>query len=132
MTNQRPRISLQTILGLDAATCAGMGVLLLAASGPVAALTQIPGPLLFGAGLLLLPVAVLMVVFSRAAVVPAWVAQLVVTGNVLWVLASLILPISGMIAPNGLGWAFLLIQSAAVSLFAALEWAARPGAAAVA
>ncbi|MGR3620083.1 MAG: hypothetical protein ACU0AX_11360 [Roseovarius sp.] len=132
MTNHEHRISLQTILAFDAATCAAMGTLLVFASGPIAGLTEIPGSLLFFAGLLLLPVAVFMAVFARVAAVPAWAVRVIVAGNVLWVLGSVILPITALIAPNGLGWVFLLIQAAVVVLFAGFEWTARQHSAAVA
>ena len=132
MTKLGRRFSLQTILALDAATCAAMGMLLVVASGPIAGLTAIPGLLLFLAGLLLLPIAVFMAVFARAATVPAWAVQVIVAGNVLWVLGSVILPITELITPNGLGWLFLLMQAAVVALLAGLEWAGRPHSAAVA
>lgn len=57
---------------------------------------------------------------------------MIVAGNVLWVLGSVILPITGLIAPNGLGWLFLLIQAIIVALFAGLEWGGRHNSAAVA
>lgn len=120
------RFSLRTILVFDAATCAIMGGLLVLASGPIAGLTGITGQLLFTAGLLLLPIAMFMAAFARAAPVPAWAVQVIVVGNVFWVLGSVILPVTGLIAPNGLGWSFLLMQALAVAVFAGLEWTARP------
>ncbi|WP_252946010.1 hypothetical protein [Oceanicola sp. 502str15] len=123
---------MQTILAVDAATCVALGMLLVFASGPISVITAIPGSLLFFAGLLLLPIAVFMVIFTQTATVPAWAVQVIVAGNVLWVLGSTILPVTGLIAPNGLGWLFLLGQAAVVALFAGLEWAARQQSAAVA
>ena len=84
------------------------------------------------AGLLLLPVAVFMAYFTRSATVPAWALQVIVAGNVLWVLGIVLLPITGLVTPNGLGWLFLLVQAAVVALFAGFEWAARQRPAAVA
>ncbi|MCO6383777.1 hypothetical protein GTH22_13655 [Oceanicola sp. 502str15] len=132
MPNHGRRLSLQTILAVDAATCVALGMLLVFASGPISVITAIPGSLLFFAGLLLLPIAVFMVIFTQTATVPAWAVQVIVAGNVLWVLGSTILPVTGLIAPNGLGWLFLLGQAAVVALFAGLEWAARQQSAAVA
>lgn len=119
------RIPLQTILAADAATCTIMGALLAFASVPIAGLTGISGPFLFVSGLLLLPIAMFMAVFARAATIPAWAVGVIVAGNVLWVLGSVILPITGMISPNGLGWTFLLLQAVAVAIFAGIEWRAR-------
>lgn len=124
MSNSGTQFSLQSILKLDAATCAAMGGLLILGSGPVAQLTKISAPLLFWAGLLLIPVAGFMAVCTLADRVPVSATIVVVAGNALWVLASLALPLAGLIVPNGLGWAFLLIQAAAVALLAGLEWRA--------
>ena len=64
------RLRLQPLLIIDAATCAAMAALLLAASGPVAALTQLPAALLVGAGAVLVPIAVFMAIVSRDTPVP--------------------------------------------------------------
>lgn len=131
MTDQSHQ-SLKTILSLDAATCAAMGIALVFASGMIAQLTGIQAPFLFWAGLLLLPIAVFMAVFARAAHVPGWAVQIIVAGNVLWVLGSLLLPMAGLISPNTLGWLFLILQAAVVAVFINLEWSARPQPAALA
>ncbi|WP_179961594.1 hypothetical protein [Pikeienuella piscinae] len=111
---------LRRILILDAATCAVMGVGLLAFSGPVAALTALPIPLLTGAGALLPPIAALIAfVASRAA---PWLLRLVVWGNVAWAAASLAL-VFGLAPMNGFGVAFVLLQAVAVAGFAAAEQA---------
>ena len=122
MTSEKHRPALQTVLKLDAATCLLMGVLLILASGPIAGLTAIPAPVLFWAGIILLPVGGFMASVSLAAYVPHWATLIVVAGNVLWALASLLLPAAAIITPNGLGWAFLSAQAAVVAVFAWLEW----------
>lgn len=124
MTTNFPRLSLQWLLGIDAATCIGMGLLLALTAAPIAALTALPAPLLFWAGVLLFPIGVFMAVFAGAAAVPTWAARVVVAGNALWVLGSLALPVMGMVAPNAFGWAFLLMQALVVALLAWLEWGA--------
>ena len=126
------RTSLQSVLALDAATCAVMGVLLACASVLVSGLTLVPASLLYWAGLSLLPVAGFMAFFSRTPIVPAWAVQMTVLGNLLWVLGSVALPVFGLISLNAFGWIFILAQAAAVAMFAVLEWSAsqRPAAAA--
>ena len=116
---------LNTILTLDAATCAVMGLLLVFAVDAVSALTQISAPLLLWAGLLLLPIACFMALVARASQAPAWAVTFIVLGNLLWVIASLALPLSGTITPNGFGWIFLLAQAGVVALFTWLEWSMR-------
>lgn len=119
--------SLKSLLMLDAATCAIMGAVLLLKSKPIAALTQVPAALLFLAGTSLMPIAAFMALSARAVPVPAWAVSIVVIGNVMWVAASILLPITGLIAPNPLGWAFLVGQAGVVAILAKLEFDASCG-----
>ncbi len=114
-------ISLPSVLKVDAATCAAMGALLTLAEDPVSRITQIPGPLLYWAGMALFPVAIFIAIWAFARRVPEWALFVIVAGNVLWVLASLALPLFGFVAPNGFGWMFLVGQAAVVAGFAWLE-----------
>lgn len=115
----------RSIVLLDAATCAGMGALLIAASEPLAVLTALPPALLFYAGLALLPVAVFMVLaVLRPVPLLAW---LVIAGNLLWVLESFALLLSGWVAPNALGAALIAGQALAVAALSLLEYAALRG-----
>jgi hypothetical protein len=113
--------SLRALLFADAMTCAAMGALLVSGSGLVAGLTDIPAPLLFYAGLSLLPVAAFMALVALQVPVSGPLAWLVIGGNVLWVAASLLLLVSGWIAPNALGLAFVIAQAVAVAALALLE-----------
>ncbi|MEE4010796.1 hypothetical protein V1T76_01975 [Roseibium sp. FZY0029] len=124
MTKPNTPVSLKMVLRLDALTCAVTGCLLVGASGWIAGLTALPAGLLFWAGLALFPVAVFMAIFAYADQVPGWASGLIVTGNLLWAVASLLLPITGLVSPNSLGWAFLLVQAVAVLCFTWLEWKA--------
>lgn len=124
MQNLEPRLQFRSLVAIDAATCALMGLLLLLAPAPLANLTAISEALLFGAGLLLLPVATFMAFLSRCSTTPTWAARIVISGNALWVLGSVLLPAFGLITPNGIGWLFLLSQSLVVALLTWLEWVA--------
>jgi hypothetical protein len=112
------------LLLVDAATCTAMGVALIAASGPIAGLTQLPAPLLSGAGVALLPVAALMALVASRRPLPAAGLRLVVVGNLLWIAASIALLVGGWVAPNALGTAFVLAQAIAVAALAMLEYLA--------
>ena len=114
----------RTLLTLDAVTCTVMGGLLLAASGPLAGMMQIPAGFLSGAGMLLLPIAAFMVAVARLRPIPGWAAHMVVLGNALWVVASVALPAGGVLAPNIPGWICLLAQAGVVALLAVLEFEA--------
>jgi len=119
-------LSLRPLLLIDAATCAAMGLALDIGAAPLSALTGLPAALLFYAGLSLLPIAGFMALI-------AWrphpgAVRLVVLGNFAWVAASLLLlasdPITGWIAPNMLGVAFVGVQAFAVAALALLEQSA--------
>ena len=110
---------LRTILLFDAATCAVMGAALALASGPIARFTYIPPSLLFYAGLSLFPIAAFIaIVAMRPAPATVW---LVILGNLGWVAGSALLLVSSWIAPNGLGYAFIAVQAAAVAIITKLE-----------
>lgn len=115
------RPSLRTLLAVDALTCAAMGAALLLASAPIAALTDIPQALLFYAGVSLVPIAAFMAAAARRPVVARWALWSIVGGNVLWVAASALLLMGGLIAPNALGWLFVAGQATVVALLAKLE-----------
>lgn len=114
--------TLQNVLLLDAATCFAAGALMAFGSNFVAGLTAIPGPLLTWAGLILFPIAALMVYAGLQAAPPRPIVWLIVLGNIGWVAASLAL--FAVIAPNALGAAFILAQAAAVAVLALLEHSA--------
>ncbi len=111
--------TLQNILLLDAATCVAAGALMAFGSKFVAGLTGIPVPLLYWAGLLLFPCAALMIYAGLQAVPSRPIVWLIVLGNVGWVIASL--GVFAFIAPNALGYIFILAQAATVAVLALLE-----------
>lgn len=121
-----PFRTLRRLLLIDATSCALMGAALVAAADPLASLIAIPSTLLFRAGLILLPIAAFMALLARQRPVPGWGVSLIVIGNLLWVFASLALPLSGSVSPNLLGWLFLLAQAAFVTLLTLLEHRAVP------
>lgn len=114
-------LPLRTILAIDAATCLAMGALLLAAATPIAALTGLPSGLLLHAGAVLLPIAAFIGILAALTMPPRAAIALVVVGNAAWVLASLLLPLSGLVRPNAIGIAFLAGQALVVAVLAKLE-----------
>lgn len=117
-------LSLQNLLELDSLTCSLMGVGLISAAGPIGAWTALPAPLLFWAGILLLPIAAFMAVSARSVPIRRWAATIVILGNCAWVIASLTLPLSGLITPNLLGWLLLVGQAGLVAVLALAEFGA--------
>jgi hypothetical protein len=114
--------SIRTILLVDAATCASMGALLIPYADFLNRWTQIPEMLLFYAGLSLFPVALFMVVAAVRRPLMRWAVDIVIAGNVLWVIGSAVL-LAGLIPVNSYGAAFILFQAGAVALLAWLEFA---------
>lgn len=112
---------LRRVLWLDAATCAVFSLLLLKGGIPLESLLGLPRAVHLIALAILVPAAALMAFCAarRPLFVPG--VWLVIAGNAVWVLASLWLALSGIVALTGLGVAFLLVQGAGVVGLTALE-----------
>jgi hypothetical protein len=109
---------------LDAIASGAMGVLLLLAASPLESLLGLPGSLLRAVGLLLIPFAAFLLWLAPRARGLRVVVRSVVGANVLWVLASILLLVSGRAEMTPLGTAFVALQAAAVAVFAFLEYRA--------
>jgi hypothetical protein len=111
---------LPTVLWLDAATCAGTGVLQLALPGRVAEVLRLAPALVAATGWVLLAAAALAVIGARNTARRAPILLLVV-GNAFWVLGciELLLTAGGLTA---IGQAWLALQAIAVGVLAELEW----------
>ena len=119
------RTLLHTALQLDAVASGAMGALFAAAAGAVVGPLGLHEPLLRGAGLCLLPYAALVAMAGTRPVVPRAAALAIVSANVLWVGASVLLLAQlarGPVPPTGLGYALVTVQALAVLLFAELQW----------
>lgn len=112
---------LRNILIADGMTCVGAAVLTIFGGSFLGPFLQLPEGLLFWAGVILLPFAALLFVAARRSAVPRfWLTEIVLM-NALWVVASFGLLVSGLIAPNMLGTAFIVAQALAVALFTVLQ-----------
>ena len=120
---------LRLTLKLDAAASGAMGVLLLLAAGlvigdqrPFALLLGTPTALLVPVGLFLVAFAAFVWVVGTRSRINSTAAWAVLAANVLWVLASVVLLVDGWFPLTTLGVAFVLVQAAAVALFAGLQF----------
>jgi len=112
--------NLNRILGLDALTCAVMGVVLIAGAPALSTLLALPSTLLFYAGCLLFPIAAFMTILAcQTAPWPAGV-WLVILGNAGWIAASLVVLVAS--GPNVLGVGFVIVQALVVALLALAEF----------
>jgi hypothetical protein len=114
--------ALRRALFLDAAASGGMGVVLLVAAGPLAGLLGLPPSLLRSVGVFLVPFAAMLLWVARRRDALPGITRAIVVGNVLWVVASGLLLVSGVVTPTLLGEIFVLAQAAAVLIFAYLEY----------
>jgi hypothetical protein len=109
---------------LDAAVSGLMGLLLLIASGPLATLLRLPETLLFGAGVFFVPYVAVVAWMGLRTTLLRGAVWAVIACNVLWALDCGWLLMSGMVTPNSLGVAFVIVQAVAVLVFAELQFTA--------
>lgn len=112
---------LRKALALDAAACAGMGLLLAMAAGPLATPLGLPESFLRSAGIVLLPCALLLGFLASRTVLPRLLVYAVIGVNLIWIVDSIAILLMGWFAPTGLGIAFVLAQAAAVAIVTELE-----------
>jgi hypothetical protein len=114
--------NIRSILLADAVTSAAAGVLMLAGGGLLAPLLGLPEPLLRLAGLGLVPFALMVAWAGLRGDVSRPAVGAVAAVNAAWVAASVLLLVSGWVAPALLGYAFVSVQALAVAIFATLQW----------
>lgn len=113
---------LRNVLHADALISGAAGLLMMLGAPLLSPLLELPAQLLFWAGLVLVPFVAMLVVIARRATVSKLVMIDIIAINVLWVVASFCLLVSGVVAPNALGIAFVVAQALAVAVFAELQF----------
>ncbi len=112
---------LSKVLVTDAVVSAAAGLLMAAGASLLGRWLEIPSGLLFWAGLVLFPWAAMLLFVARRDTAPRLVLLDIVLANLLWVAASFGIMLAGLIAPNGLGIAFVSAQALAVLALAAMQ-----------
>lgn len=112
---------LRKVILADAAASGAMGLLLLAAAGPLAPLLGVPAALMQPVGAFLLLWSGALVLLLRRATLPAGAVWLVAAINAAWVIDSVLVMVLGWLQPTPLGVAFILAQAAVVAMFALLQ-----------
>ncbi len=112
---------LKRVFLLDAASCLGMGAMLIFGADLLSGPFGMPAALLEGAGIALLPIGLFIGWLGLRMSAPSLFAWLVIAGNFAWVAESLYLVFShpGITA---LGTAFVTAQAAIVLTLAILEY----------
>lgn len=112
---------LRRVLVLDTAMSGVAALAFIAGAGLIASLTMLPQALVFWAGVVLvLWTAFLGWVASRAEIA-GLVLKDIVGINVLWAAASFGLLVGGLVQPNALGIALVIVQAVAVAALALFQ-----------
>jgi hypothetical protein len=116
-----PSLFLRRALLLDAVVSGAVGLVMMLGSSFLSGFLRLPVPLLFVAGLILLPFAAWLIFLSTRQMLLRSSLWTVVTINVLWVIASFVLLVGDFVSPNTLGYAFVIFQAMVVAVFALLQ-----------
>ncbi|MBB6466868.1 hypothetical protein [Aminobacter carboxidus] len=122
----------RNVLNADALISGAAGILMMLGAPLLSPLLELPAELLFWAGLALVPFVAMLVVIARRPSVSKLMMIDIIAINVVWVIGSFGLLLSGVVAPNALGIAFVAAQALAVAVFAELQFIAIRRAASVA
>lgn len=114
-------LSLRQVLLLDAVATGITAVLLIAGAGLLSGPLGLPEILLREAGLMLVPFVALVGWTASRQFPVIGAVRAIIAGNVLWVVASLFLLVSGYVAPTLAGYVLVAAQAVAVGLFAELQ-----------
>jgi len=122
MTAIQSSTFLRRVLLLDAVSSGAMGVLLLAASGALAGLLNLPEELLSEAGLVLVPFALAVGFIGTRTQLSRICVWAVIAINAVWAIDSVVLLFTGWVQPSLLGYAFVIGQAAFVAVMAELQF----------
>lgn len=117
-------LTLRRLLLVDAAVSGATGLLMVSGAALLHAWLDVPVLLIRYAGLALIPFALLVVFFARSPRLSATKAWTVIAMNGAWVVASVLLLVSGWIDPNAVGVTFVLGQALAVAGLAEFQYSA--------
>jgi hypothetical protein len=106
----------------DAATCVATGLLMMLGSGQLEQFLGLPAGLLRYAGVSLLPFAAFLVYLAKRENLSTQGVWTAIVLNTIWTAASLLLLMTGRVAPTELGYTFVIAQALGVAVFAGLEF----------
>jgi hypothetical protein len=122
MESVRPSSLLRRVLVADAVTCVASGLLMTFGAGFLEELFGLPTALVRYSGLSLFPFAAFLVWVATREAVARPVLWAIVAANALWAADSVLMLVTGLVVPNGLGIAFVLAQALVVAAFAEAEY----------
>jgi hypothetical protein len=113
---------LRWVLFADAATCIASGILMIFGYGLLEEFLGLPSVLLRYAGISLLPFAAFLVYAATRENLSTAVVWTIIILNVLWTVDSILLLLTGWVAPTQSGFLFVIAQAAGVLVFAGMEY----------
>jgi hypothetical protein len=113
---------LRLALRLNAAASGALGAVGLAAAPLLTSVFGLPTAVLRGTGAFLVAYAAALVVLAAMETMPRLAAWTVVIGNSAWTLGSIAAVVAARESLTALGMAVVLVQTAAVAVFAELQW----------
>src|SRR5688572_29205124 len=119
---EQPSTFLKRVLLADAVVSGATGLLLFVGASFLADLLELPEALLRPAGLFLLPYGALVAFLATRLNPPTSGVWAVIIANILWAVQSILLPFGGSVAPNALGYAFVIAQALVVAGFAWMQF----------
>lgn len=122
MTTQRDSRFLRRLLLTDALISGASGLLMFFGASALETVLAVPAGLFRWAGISLIPFTAALLVLARNEPLPRSGVWAVIGANAAWVIASVLLLVSGEIAPNWLGSAFILVQAVAVAVLAEMQY----------
>lgn len=121
-TTDQSSTFLRRALLLDAIASGATALLVIVAAGFLDGLLGLPAALLRGAGLVLVPYVAFVIYAGTREMISRPAVWSIITANALWALASILLLLSGLVAPTLLGYAFVIGQAAVVALLGELQY----------
>jgi hypothetical protein len=106
----------------DAIITGATGLVMFFGAGILASLLELPEALLRYAGLALFPFVAYVAYIATRERLHRSAVWAVILINALWVAASIVLLLSGWVAPNALGSLFVIVQALAVAVFADIQY----------
>jgi hypothetical protein len=113
---------LRNVLRVDALTCAVSGLASLTLADVLAEPLGLSLPLLRGSGAALLLVAAFIAFAAKNTPALRWPVWIVVLGNAVWVLDSVLVVVGDFEHPTTLGTAYVIAQAVVVAVLAELEY----------
>lgn len=121
-----PSLFLRRVLLLDAIATGATGLLLLGGTSLLQSLLALPASLMIYAGIFSVAWAAIVGFASAQKQLTRNFVWSIIAANVLWVIGSIALLVSGYVSPTWLGYAFVIAQALAVDVFAALQYFGLP------